>query len=415
MLKRLKLRFLFVNFGLLTLLLISILAGTAWLMQRAEQESSEAILYYAMLDLSGVSAPLNVELDETAGKTNRNLVSVTMDDSGSVLSLDYSQMDMGLSETEPAFSACAQKDADYLGIVKIEDMSFRYLCQRGGGSVYLVLLDRAVELDTLNRLYYTLYKIGFFGLMLLLAVSLLLTRFATKPIENAWRRQQSFVADASHELKTPLAVIAANTDVVLSNPGSSVESQGKWLDYITDETERMTDLVKNLLYIAKIDANEIQADRRKISISDLVLEFCMEHEIEVFEAGRILHYEAEPELFTAGDEKQLRELLSQLLQNAVVYSKENTEIHVRLFRERPGRLSLLISNEGKQIPPESLSRVFDRFYRVDDSRSRSSGGYGLGLSIAKCIVEMHEGKISIESPASAPILVTVVLPEHEEL
>ena len=245
---------------------------------------------------------------------------------------------------------------------------------------------------------------AFFG------ISLLLSKIAVRPVEQAWARQQQFVADASHELKTPLTVILANADIVLSHPDTPVAEQAKWVEYIRAEAERMRVLVEDLLFLAKADTAAAPRTYGTVSLSDTVWSCLLPFESVAFEKGLTLESHIVPAVAVLGDERQLQQLCAILLDNACKYTKAGGSLTVRL--ETIGDRALLtVNNRGGAILTKAeQARLFERFYRVDEARSREDGGYGLGLSIAHSIVETHGGQISVDSTAYSGTTFTVRLP-----
>ena len=160
---------------------------------------------------------------------------------------------------------------------------------------------------------------------------------------------------------------------------------------------RMAGLVGDLLFLAKIDANEIHPDPEAIAISDLLEEMCMERESTIFEEGKMFDYELTPDLHYYGDRKLIRKMMEALLDNAQKYTPAGGNIRMVVNRDRKLRTRMVLSNSGETIPQEALGKIFDRFYRVDPSRARDTGGYGLGLCVAKSIAELHGGEISARS------------------
>jgi len=242
----------------------------------------------------------------------------------------------------------------------------------------------------------------------------LISRFLAKvslgPVETAWEQQRQFVADASHELKTPLAVILANTDIVLSHPRDRVEDQGKWIGYIREEAQRMRALVEDLLFLAKSDAQKLPSHPAQVRLDQLVTGCLLSFEPVAFEAGVTLTEDIAPGLTLTGDEGQLRRLVVILLDNAVKYAGEEKAVDVALG-EVQGRLRLTVHNTGPAIPAQRLPHLFERFYRSDEARDRERGGYGLGLAIAQSIVQGHGGRIAVESREGEGTTFTVTLPK----
>ncbi|WP_363315573.1 sensor histidine kinase [uncultured Flavonifractor sp.] len=242
-------------------------------------------------------------------------------------------------------------------------------------------------------------------------VGLFLSSLALRPAERAWKQQRQFVADASHELKTPLTVILANTGIVLAHPEDTVAAQSKWLEYTQEEARQMKGLVEDLLFLAKSDATGQPFHPAEADLSELVQGCLLPFEPVAFEAGVALEARVEPALTLTGDEGQLRRLVRILLDNAIKYAGPQGTVTLELARQQD-KLRLSVRNTGAPIPPEHLPHLFERFYRADAARDRSQGGYGLGLAIAKAIVEHHRGTITVSSRAETGTVFTVLLPRR---
>jgi signal transduction histidine kinase len=236
--------------------------------------------------------------------------------------------------------------------------------------------------------------------------------FANKsiiPIKEAFDKQKQFIADASHELKTPLAVINTNVDVLLSNGEDAINTQSKWLHYIKSEVERMTKLTNDLLYLTQVNYSDIKMIYSDFNMSDTVESIILTMEAVIYENDILLDYSIEPNLTIYGNSEQIKQVVMILLDNALKYTDPNGNINLNLKREY-SNIVLSLTNTGEGIPEEHLDKIFDRFYRIDKSRSRNSGGYGLGLAIAKTIVEQHGGKISVKSILNGSTTFKVELP-----
>lgn len=283
------------------------------------------------------------------------------------------------------------------GTCTVDTVSFRYRISSPGpeNKRTLVLLDRSIEVSTLHRLLITFIFIGCAGLVIVFFFSLFLASWAIKPIEVAWNRQKQFIADASHELKTPLTVISTNTDVVLSVPDDYIRNQERWLRYIKDETARMSKLVTELLYIAKSDSNEIKMDMHDFDISATVSGVCLNFEALAFEAEKELAADISPKIKYFGDEDRIKQLVTILIDNAIKYSIIGSQISVSLFRNNQNKVKICVSNKCENLTEENVSKLFDRFYRVDSSRNSGTGGNGLGLNIAQTIAEAHNGSVTV--------------------
>lgn len=298
------------------------------------------------------------------------------------------------------------------GKTEIDKIKFRYyVFQLDDNLGYdIVFLDRAIELSTLNRLLAIFIGIGSIGLIVLFGLSWLLASWAITPIADAWDKQKQFIADASHELKTPLTVIATNTDVILANSEDTVQNQAKWLNYIKSETSRMSKLVADLLYIAKTDVNEVAMVMNEFNLSHTVLGVCLVFESVAFEKGKLLDTNIDEEISFKGDEDRIKQLITILIDNAIVHSEGNANILVTLKRDNKDKLKLSISNtNGEDIPNGVENRIFERFFRVDKARNRSNGSHGLGLNIAQSIVKNHNGTITVTSTTEHLVTFTVTL------
>jgi signal transduction histidine kinase len=320
----------------------------------------------------------------------------------------------GASGNAPTAHGASENGISRSGTLTMDDTDYRYLLAAKPYGQIIVLLDRSLEIATERRLLSTLLLTGGVGLVLLFLVSLFLAERAIVPMRKAWERQKRFIADASHELKTPLTVIAANTDVVLGNRHETVASQAKWLGYIQSETERMSKLVNDLLKIAKLDATETESVMQPLNLSETVTAACLPLESLAFESGRALITEVQPNLTYAGDADSLQQVVGILVDNAIKHASGEGDILVSLIREtETGRMVLSVRNPGAGIPAAEAARIFERFYRPDASRARETGGYGLGLSIAKSVVERHGGTISVRSTPDGQTTFTIVLPHRK--
>ena len=229
-------------------------------------------------------------------------------------------------------------------------------------------------------------------------------------MERAWQQQRQFVADASHELKTPLTVILASTDIVLSHPSDLVSDQAKWLSNTREEARQMKGLVEDLLFLARSDDARLAFRPMETGLSQLVEGCLLPFEPVAFEAGVTLTAELSPGLTVQGDESQLRRLVRILLDNGVKYAGgPQPAVTVTLVRQQD-KIRLTVHNTGDPIPPEHLPHLFERFYRADPSRDRAQGGYGLGLAIANSIVLSHRGRLTVTSTREAGTSFSVLLP-----
>ena len=281
-----------------------------------------------------------------------------------------------------------------LGI--IEEYNLRYYSVSTVLGSRIVFLDKDYEDNNLKQLLLNFLIVGLCALTAFLVISIIISKIAVSPVEKSLNQQIQLVADASHELKTPITVISANADILLSNKDSTIKEQLKWVEYIKTESSRMTELVNNLLFLAKTDERKKAESQSIINLSDIATSCILPFESISFEKGKTLESSIMPEVYIKGNENSVKQLVIILTDNAFKYSNDNGVIKVTVFADQD-KAVLSVWNTGTPIPPDQLSHIFKRFYRIDKSRSRTEGGYGLGLSIASSIADSHGAKITVQS------------------
>ncbi|GHU80258.1 histidine kinase [Clostridia bacterium] len=259
----------------------------------------------------------------------------------------------------------------------------------------IVFLDITNGSNILRTLMITLVPVGLGVLFVLFWVSYRFAVRAVRPIEENYNRQKQFIADASHELRTPLAVISANVDAVTASGDETVDSQKEWFDYIRTELKRTGKLVDDLLYLAKSE-NIRSESSLPFNLSAACETVCASMEAVLYDGGKSLKTDIAENVTVVADSEKLAGVLYILLDNAGKYTPEDGHISVTLTRESD-KAVLRVMNSGEGIAKPDLPKIFDRFYRTDASRSTETGGSGLGLSIAKTIIENSGGTITAES------------------
>ena len=278
-----------------------------------------------------------------------------------------------------------------------------YIQQKDYGKIIVFMNIQSYQ-QTQKNLRFTTSLIGLLTIIAFFGLSVILSFWLVRPVKTTFDKQKLFISNASHELKTPLAVISANTDVLEAQIGDN-----KWLGYIKTETSRMSELVEELLCLARLDDKTgHKLVKEEFCLSDVFLQTALPFESKVFEMGKQFNVEAQPDLYYKGDTSSIRHVLTILIDNAIKYSKENGEISVKLYAHS-GKKIIEVYNTGEGVPKDNLNKIFERFYRQDEARNSKSGGYGLGLAIARSSVEAHDGKISAQSEYGKWIKFTVVL------
>lgn len=221
-----------------------------------------------------------------------------------------------------------------------------------------------------------------------------LSSWVFRPVEEAWSQQRQFIADASHELKTPLTVILANLRILGNHREDTIANQMRWIESSDQEALRMKKLVSDMLLLARNDADETQPlATEPVLFSDIVLGAILSFESVALDNSLRIHDEITPDIVVSGDKAQLEELVGILLDNACKYAAPESVISVRLTRQERS-VHLAVHNKGDAFDDDAIAHLFERFYRLDQSRTRQTGGYGLGLAIADSICQRHQGHIS---------------------
>ena len=235
----------------------------------------------------------------------------------------------------------------------------------------------------------------FFGSMVIIfLISLWLSGLAVKPVKKAWEQQKQFVADASHELKTPLTVILANNNIMMSHPQSRVTDERQWLESTEEEAQHMKQLIDQMLFLAKSDAGNTQVQLSEVNLSEIVEGSALNFEPVAFEREVLIDTDIRPDILMQGNQLQLNQLAHILIDNAVKYAEDNSTVTIALHKHGDGT-EFTVNNKGSVISKEEMEHIFDRFYRAE--KSRTTKGYGLGLAIAQRIVEDMNGKITVQS------------------
>ena len=335
-----------------------------------------------------------------------------LDEHGDIQMTVSNALDLDTATVEEALDdirSHLQLDAENVEFGKIQTLNLYYQL-RDYENGYSVALASANYVErALNSLMSTLGIIETIAFLLLLGISIVLSRWVVGPVERAWEQQRQFVADASHELKTPLSVMRANNSLIMTNPEASVASQMQWIESNELEATLMQDLVNDMLTLAQSENTQNETVFVPVNLSDIVQGSVLQFESVAFERGVILDSSIAQNIQVNGEEKGLHRLVGTLIDNACKYAQEGGTITVEL-KSFGTQCSLRVNNTGEPIAEEDLNHVFDRFYRSDKARTRSEGGVGLGLAIAKNIVDEHKGSIAVTSNALEGTSFTVNLP-----
>ncbi|WP_417167068.1 sensor histidine kinase [Senegalimassilia anaerobia] len=367
----------------------------------------------AVADSSDVAAPPTIGGRERDGGQviPMALFSVSVDGAMSALGR-YNTASISQDVLEQAGQQLAGADE---GFGSLSDLGLFYVKRQAGGVMYLAFADMG-SASGWRSLAATLAVVEVAALAVFFVISLFFSRWALRPVARAWTQQRRFVADASHDLKTPLTVILANTSIALEHPERSVASQSQWLESTQHEAEAMQSLVGDLLALAKMDEEEAAAQSgaarpafEEVDLSDVLEGEVLQFESVAFERGVKLESQVEPGIELRGNEQRLRRLAGTLIDNACKYVDDGGAVNVSLSRAGK-QAKLEVRNTGAPISPEDLPHVFDRFYRADKARTGGAGGHGLGLAIARAIAEEHGGTLTASSTQAEGTAFTATLP-----
>ena len=394
MIKKLRWKFVLVMtaFSMAVLCLV-LFFSFATMKNNIEQENEKTLKQIAEMQQVSIMGLPRFQTDNI--RVPYFMVDVSQNGMVSNLQSNYMRMDAQIDEElllDLVANALQQKEN--MGVLAGEDLRFYRKAKIGGWR--LVYLDMTMENNMIRNLSGNMLLIGLGSFVGIFFLSMGLAYWITKPVERAWNQQRQFVADASHELKTPLTVILSNTDMLLNQCTEADEHSEKRLGNIRAESIRMKGLVEDMLDLARSDAGRLKQQLAPVSVSDTVMDAVLLFEALVFERQKELQYQIEENLSVLGSGDRLKQLTEILLDNAMKYSPEQGCIWVKLERNSAKTLRLMVANTGDTMTPEQCRRIFERFYRTDPAR-QNNGGYGLGLSIATSIVSEMGGKIWCES------------------
>lgn len=411
--KRLQLKFVAIMMGVLLAVFAIVFITLNVTMQITSTRQTEMLLRF-VADNDGIdfhvpagdptietpAAKPEVPMPVPQMMRSSRLFYVKVDTGGNTIDANYEMMLDLSTDTAREYTDLVLSGRKPAG--KVE--TFQYLVEEKDYGNIIVFAERGMEMQFLTHLVRGSLLIAGAACLLLFAFSIWLSRWAVRPVRDAFDRQRRFVSDASHELKTPLTIIAANADVLEHEIGENVR-----IAHIKEQSGRMNELILDMLSLARTDEHETKPVMTPFSLSGAVLNTVLEFESRAFEEGKTLKYDIQEDILYTGNESQIKQMVSIFVDNAIKHSDEAGTIEIKL-KKTDGKLRFTAYNTGAGIGESERERIFERFYRSDDSRSRQTGGYGLGLAIAKSIVEHHGGKISVSGKAGEWVRFTVRLP-----
>lgn len=434
MIRKLRVRFIILSTASLLLLLGIIVISSSVLTYRELVENADRVL--AMLAENGVHPlpelpPEQVRFPGTdAEKRDKEFMgpfgrrplspesmyearffAVVLSAEGQVLRVDTQRIVM-VDETEAGdYGEAAYRKKGARGFIG----EFRYQKLTGENSdsdheMCVLFLDCGRNLFTFKHSLMINCLISFLGLVAVFIVIVVISGKIVRPVSESYEKQKQFISVAGHEIRTPVTIIDADAELLAMEIGDGNE----WMQDICKQTKRMAVLTDNLLTLSRMDEHRQQYTMIDFPISDVVEETVLSFQALAHSRNRNIMTEIAPMLSFHGDEGSVRQLVGILLDNAIKYIREQADggcEDILLKLGKKGRsLCLSVSNSSEPVSEEQLKRFFERFYRTEQSRDSETGGYGLGLSIARSIVEAHRGKITASAPAAGTVRITVVLP-----
>ena len=327
--------------------------------------------------------------------------SVVLGEDGQVLETDMDQIAAVDREEAAAYAqgvAQSGRDAGFWG-------NYRYLLSQEEGVSRVIFLDCGRSLSSFRSTLLASVALSLLGLLAVLVLLLILSHRIVRPVAESYEKQKQFITDAGHELKTPMTIISADADLLEMECG-----ENQWLTDIRRQAQRLTGLTNDLIYLSRMEEEQPKLQVIQFPLSDLAEEMAQSFAAPAQSQGKELEVSVQPMLSCTGDEKAIRQLISILLDNALKYSPQGGKLALKLEKQGRGVLLTVSNTTAQPMERDKLSHLFDRFYRTDQSRSSQTGGYGLGLSIARSIVLAHKGKIRAESPDGTSLSVAVTLP-----
>ena len=387
MLKRLKIKFVCI-FMIIVTVMLGVIFGTVISMthRNIEQHSISA-----MRDIAVPPNPPGMPDKEFAPPSIPHF-SLLVTPDGEFIAEDNGSFDLSDEEYLNSLFEYAESQNEESGV--IPDTSLRYFRNKTPMGNSYIFTDISAEADMLEGLYKTSIIIGVVAFVLFFVISIFLANWAVKPVEEAWNKQKQFIADASHELKTPLTVITTNAELMKSE--ESDENKNKFTDNILTMSKQMRGLVESMLEIARLDNGALKKEFAVFDLSETVSDAVLPFEALFFEKEQNFSCEIEQGIRINGNLEQVKQVVDILLDNANKYAAAKSDVKLILKKHGRNQCRLSVGNEGEAIPEEELKNIFKRFYRGDKTRQMNNS-YGLGLSIAESIAQEHSGKIFAES------------------
>ncbi len=328
--------------------------------------------------------------------------SVSLDDSGNVIHIDLSKIAAVDSEKAELFAAKVQRSHQQKGFLG----NYRYWKQRELNGVRITFLDCGRKLSAFRNFLFVSVVISLAGFAAVFVIIVFLSGRIIRPIAQSYEKQKRFITDAGHEIKTPLTIINANVDVLEMDWGSN-----ECLEDVRSQTRRLTELTNDLILLTRMEEGQNAMPMIDFPASEVVSETAAAFQILADVQKKTLCCNVQPMVSMRGNGKSVEQLISILLDNAIKYARESSTINL-FFGKQGKSIAIVVQNETETaLNAKDLERIFDRFYRADLSRNSETGGYGIGLSVAKAIVTAHGGRIQATCPEKGTFRIIATFPD----
>lgn len=300
-------------------------------------------------------------------------------------------------------STCAFKGSHYAYVSMSETK------EDGTYAVMYTLIEWSEQRNTVLTLGLTLATVFVISLVIIAGLSYILSYSATQPIKAAFDKERDLLANASHELKTPITVAKTNIDLVLSDPTQTIAENKRWLEGAKYQIDRMNSLILQMLELSRLERNDYQVEKADLNISNLIEGVLLSFEARCYENNVRFVSSLQPDVYFKCNKVETEKLITILVDNAIKYTPHGGEICVTLAKTLKN-ISIKVTNTGEGIPPEQVDKIFDRFYKLDESHKEAGKSFGLGLSIAKLISTSMGGDVTCFSEVGRYTTFEITLP-----
>ncbi len=403
MFNRIRVKFVLLSMSVLFILLAFIIAGMNIINYRTLLGETDAILDM-MSDNKGTFPPFaGRKLPpfmtlETPFETR--YFSVLINEQGEIINADISKITSVDNKKAHEYASLIMNKENERGVIE----KYRYIKRAENGLHRITFLDIGRKLYSFQTFLKTSIAIGIVGYLAFFIILIIFSKKIIRPIAESYEKQKRFITDAGHEIKTPLAIIKADAEVIGLDIG-----ENEWLDDIQKQIKRLSGLTNDLVYLSRMEEEEKEIQMLEFPFSDVVQETVSSFEVIAKTQNKHLVYTILPMLSFYGNEKAIRQLINILMDNALKYSPENGFVSVDVKKQK-NIIVTVYNTTSAPISKDKLEVIFERFYRIDASRSTMTGGYGIGLSVAKAIVGAHNGKIYATSDDDYSLKIVVSFP-----